>query len=735
MSSQPTRQAEAAPALQEKQDILVIDGMFCAACAASVEATLKKQPGVFDASVNFAADAAVLKWSGEAANDVLNAVRGLGYEAHFVGEHADDSHDRSDPARDFMLRLIIGLFFGMWAMLPMMALYLGVVGADAAMPMAISAALLSLPVMLYSGVPFYRMGVATLRAGVAGIDALILLGVIGSVILSVLNLVQGSSEVYFEVPIALITLQLIARLLDLRVRRRARDAVLEMLEMAPSSLTLVDADGTEREVDLRDVKAGATILVRPGSRLAVDGVVVDGVAEVDRSLFSGESIPVSVARGDDVHAGERVLDAALTVEVSASSGKRRIDSLAKQVRQSLAKKPAWQRLAELAARYFLWVAALAAVVAAVAVFWFTGDAEAAAVRALAVFVIACPCALSLAAPMAGLTAAASGARRGMIIRDLNAATAAADPDRLYLDKTGTLTAGAPVIAAVHPQPGLSESDVLQLAARAERFSEHPIARAITKAVGPAALEEDARADITPGKGIRFRCGNERIDVGKLSWLESLGVELPRLHDSDRTRVGVARGAALAGVIELEDPLRPGMREAVRQLAALGVETHVLSGDAEGAVAKVASALGIQYRSGLSPEDKVDAVEAARADGLVVAFAGDGINDGPALAAADLGIAVDDATDAARTAAAVSFAGATVADIPMLIRLTRKTRRVIRQNLAWAIIYNAVAIPMAMAGWIHPAIAAGAMALSSISIVLNATRARLPARASVPAASD
>ncbi|MDJ0916963.1 MAG: cation-translocating P-type ATPase [Woeseiaceae bacterium] len=725
MSSRPETVPEA---LEDRQDILVIEGMFCAACAASVEATLKKQPGVHDASVNFAADAAVLQWTGEAANDVVAAVQGLGYEAHFVGDHRDSKADKDDPARDMMLRLIIGVFFGMWAMLPMMALYLGIVGQAAAMPMAIAAGVFSLPVLLYSGLPFYRMGIATLRAGVAGIDALILLGVIGSVILSILNLVQGSSEVYFEVPIALIVLQLIARLLDLRVRRRARDAVLELLEMAPSSLTLIDDDGSEREVTLKEAKAGARVLIRPGSRLAIDGRIVDGRAEVDRSLFSGESIPVSVGKGDDVHAGERVLDAALTVEITASSGKRRIDSLAKQVRQSLAKKPAWQKVADLAARYFLWVAAAASVAAAVGVYLFTGNAESAAVRALAVFVIACPCALSLAAPMAGLTASASAARFGMIIRDLNAATAAANPERLFLDKTGTLTEGHPVIVAVHPEQGFDTNEVVRLAARAERFSEHPIARAIVAASGGELPAEDLRTSVEPGNGIRWRTADESIDVGKLSWLAGLDVAIPDVEESAATRVGVAHNGRLAGVIELDDPVREGMAEAIACLSDMGVDTCILSGDSEGPVSRVAGVLGVDHHAGLSPEDKVSTVEGAREDGLVVAFAGDGINDGPALAAADLGIAVDDATDAARTAAAVSFTGASVADIPKLIRLTRKTRRVIRQNLTWAIIYNAVAIPMAMLGFVHPAIAAAAMALSSISILLNATRARLPASA-------
>ncbi|MGB5735318.1 MAG: HAD-IC family P-type ATPase, partial [Thiohalocapsa sp.] len=478
---------EAAERGRRRQDVLVIEGMFCAACAASVEATLRKQPGVDDASVNFAADAAVLDWSGEAANDLLAAVEGLGYRARFAGDGSELAKDPYDPARDFNLRLIIAVFFGMWAMLPSVARYLEVVGTDSARPLAVAAGLLTLPVVLYSGWPFYRMGVATLRTGVAGIDALVFLGVLGSLILSGLNLARGSSEVYFEVPIALITLQLIARLLDLRVRRRARDAVLGLLELAPSELLKVDAAGKQTAVLLNEVKVGDLILVKPGSRIAIDGVVTDGRAELDRSLLSGESQPVETSAGDFVNAGERVLDGALTIEVSATAGKRRIDSLAKQVRQALAKKPAWQRVAELVARYFLWGSAVAALISLIAVYAAGGSIEAASVRALAVFVIACPCALSLAAPLAGLSASAAAARMGMIVRDLNAATSAARPDRLFVAKTGTLTLGHPAVRTVYPFGDADESDVVRAAALAEDASEHPIALAI-RAVADVAVD-------------------------------------------------------------------------------------------------------------------------------------------------------------------------------------------------------------------------------------------------------
>lgn len=690
--------------------------MFCAACAASVEATLRKQPGVNEISVNFAADAAVVDWDGEAKSALLDAVASLGYRGYFIGDAQDKGHAGGDAERGFTLRLVVAVFFGMWAMLPTVALYIGGLANTSAYLLAVAVAVFSLPVIAYSGTPFYRMGIATLRSGVAGIDALVSLGVAGAVALSAWNLARGSSDVYFEVAIALITLQLVARLLDLRVRRRARDAVLGLLQSAPTTVRVEHEDGSQRLVPLNEARPGARVRLRPGDRIAVDGVVLEGLAEIDRTLISGESRPVLVSPGDRVHAGERLLDAALLIEVTATTGKRRIDSLAQQIRKSLAAKSAWQRVAELIARYFLWGSAGAALVTGVALVLLDAGLETAAVRALAVFVIACPCALSLAAPLAGLLACAAAARRGMIIRDLSATTGAAVPERLFLDKTGTVTRGRPRVETVHALAGRSDSDVLAVAALAERYSEHPIAAAICAAAGNLPVRPgDTRA--VPGFGVTWRAGEEVIRVGKPAWFD----DAPQLPVTVLTRVLVEHCGQVIGAIDLDDALREGIEHAVERLRERGVEIVILSGDRAAAVRRVADLLGVRWEADLTPENKLARIEEAKAAGRVVAFAGDGLNDGPALAAADLGIAVEGATDAARNAAAVAFTTGGVADLPELFALTRRTRRVIYQNLGWAIAYNGVAIPAAMLGYVHPAIAAAAMALSSIAIVLNSLR--------------
>src|SRR6056297_1994331 len=715
-----------------RRDVLTVDGMFCAACAASVEAVLTRQPGVASASVNFAADAAVVEWQPGVHDTapLVDAVRRLGYETRLIGEESGANPGVNDPARDLGLRLVVALFFGMWAMLPSIVLYLDVVTDPASRyGLALAAGLFSLPVVLYAGVPFYRMGIATLRHGIAGVDALVTVGVAGSLVLSGTALLAGSADVYFEVAVALVTLQLVARLLDLRVRRKARDAVVGLLELAPTTLTVVHEDGVARRAVLKEVKPGDTVRVGSGERVAVDGRIVAGRARIDRSLLTGESDPVRLGPDDSLHAGERVIDGACDVVVTASAGQRRIDGLARQVREMLATRPGWQRAADTVARHFLGLSVLAAAGGAALVLTAGGTPSEAAVRALAVFVIACPCALSLAAPIAGLTASAAAARRGIILRDLNAVTGAAVPDRLFMDKTGTLTLGRPAVVAVHTFAGADEREVLRAAAMAEHASPHPIARALAAAAEKAGICAAALAAAggelreSPGRGVRWSRGGESIDVGSIDWLRAGGIDMPALPGTAATRSGVARNGRLIGVVDLEDALRPGVEEAIRALRSRGLAPVILSGDGAGPVARIGARLGCEAHAGLTPEDKVRRIEDCRRSGARTAFVGDGINDGPALAAADLGVAVGQATDAARSAAAVSLVEADARALPALFNLTRRARRIVRENLAWAIAYNGVAIPAAMAGWVHPAVAALAMALSSVTIVLNALRAR------------
>jgi Cu+-exporting ATPase len=382
------------------------------------------------------------------------------------------------------------------------------------------------------------------------------------------------------------------------------------------------------------------------------------------------------------------------------------------------------------ARHFLLLATAAAGLGAAIALAGGADAMQAAERALAVFVVACPCALSLAAPLPGLVAARRGAEQGILLRDLRAITSGAAVDVAFVDKTGTLTTGRPSVGALRPASGVSAQTLLRCAAVAELRSRHPFAAAIVAEARAAGLElappGRARFESLPARGVRLSSVEGTVRVGSSTWLASEGLDPPSVASGDVSRVWVAKDATMLGAIELHDALRPGAAQAVAQLRALGVRVVLLSGDARGPVEALARQLGVEGRARCTPEDKVEAVEAARAAGATTAFVGDGLNDGPAIAAAELGIAVEEALDGARTASAVALLQGGIERVPAVLALTRGARRILRQNVAWALLYNACAVPAALAGFVHPAVAAVAMALSSITVALNAQRVPGPA---------
>lgn len=707
----------------------MIDGMFCGGCAATLEHRLASLPGVEQASVDLASGAALLRWHpGEADRTAaFQLVASLGYHARQPDEEPGKAA-RNNNERSLQLDLIIALFFGMWAMLPSIGLYLDAAPTPRiANGLAWAAAIASVPVIVYSGRAFYVMAWSTLRAGAAGIDALVALGVLGAVVLSAVSLAQGGAEVYFEVAIALITAQLLARLIQLKLARAGRDAVARLLDLAPPRVARITDDGFTEIIAVSAVGAGDLLLVEAGETVAVDGVVDSADVQVDRSLLSGESSPVRLVRGDDVCAGEVVADGPLRLRVTVPAGERRIDQLSRQVRSLLMQKPDWQRAVDTVARYFLLLAAAAAALGAALAALAGGDAVAIAERALAVFVIACPCALSLAAPLAGLGATRRAADSRILLRDLRVLTWVKQIDRLFVDKTGTLTQGRPAVTSLLPVDGTSDRELLAAAALVEKESRHPYAAAIVDAARAMKIavvdDRDDKRRTVVGGGVQLESGNGTLRVGSSEWLAAEGISVPQLNDAGATRVWVSTDHRVLGAIDLDDPLRAGAVAAINALKRSGIQVTMLSGDAEAPVARLARQLGIEGVARCSPEDKVRAIEAANAQGAVTAFVGDGLNDAPAIAAAEFGVAVENAVDSATTASAATLVHGGVERVPELLSLVRSSSVVLRQNIVWAVLYNAVAVPAALVGWVHPAVAAIAMAASSISIVLNSARIR------------
>lgn len=720
---------------QATQDLFMIDGMFCAGCAASLEKRLGALQGVEDVAVDLAAGAALLRWAPGKKNvkAVAQTADALGYSARHPDTPASLSGS-PDPGRKLQFRLAIALFFGMWTMLPSIALYLNAAPTpEFANLLAWSAAVASSPVVIFAGLPFYAMAVKTLRAGVAGMDALVSLGVLGALALSALSLAQAGADVYFEVAVALITLQLLARLIQFNVARTGRDALARLIDLTPSRVLRIDAHGRAEMLAVSGIEAGDVLIAEPGETLALDGVVEYGEARLGRHLLTGESQAVRVTSGDSVYAGEIVIEGPLRMSVEALSGKRRIDALAQQVRTLLMRKPDWQRSVDIVARHFLFLAAIAAGVGALLAAFSGADAMGIAERALAVFVIACPCALSLAAPLAGLSATRRAVDAEILLRDFGVFSRAPRINAVFLDKTGTLTEGRPTVESLNPSTGVEERELLSVAAFVEQQSRHPFAIAIVHAASMADCHKDienrvgtdaahaAQRRTSVGNGVSAEVAGMMLRVGSAEWFAREDLVCPSAAGGEFSRVWVARDEQILGTIDLDDRLRDGAMGAITELKRRGFAIKVLSGDAEEPVARVCKQLGIEGVARCSPEEKVAQVEWASETGSGTAFIGDGLNDGPAIAAADLGVAIEDALDNARTASAATLLRGGVERLPQLLAIVASAGRVLRQNVCFAIIYNAVAVPAAILGWVHPAVAAVAMAASSITIVVNSLR--------------
>lgn len=685
-------------------------------------------PGIVDVQVNLAARTlAVEREEGSSPPDVPGAVRRAGYGAIPVAPLPASSagEQRQEPEVVWLqIRLAVAIFFGMSAMLPSIVVYLGAVdAAEARVHWALAAAsgALSVPVVFFSGWPFLTRALSSVRRLAPGMDLLVASGALATFVYSVVVLARGSSAVYFDTAAGIVTFLLIGRLLESLARKRSLNAVDLLHALSPSAAHLLQVDGGVTDVETESVATGARILVRPGERVPLDGRVVSGTSHLDRSLLTGESMPVSVGEGDAVEAGTLNQRGALILDVTRAVGERALDRIAGMVDELLARRAPMQALADRVAARLTLVALIVAVLTGIALLLWGRGVELALLRSVSILVIACPCALGLATPMAVLVAAGRAARRGILFRDAATIERTADVTAVLLDKTGTLTQGRPAVVDVLPQGAWSAEDVLASAAIAESGSEHPIARAVVARMAPK--YEHGEAHVIPGGGVVWRAETGRtIRVGTGAFLEAEGVSGVREPARCSTVAHVAVDEEWLGTIVVADPVRPEAAAAITDLRALGVRVALVSGDSDAPTQDVAARVGItEVSSACSPDDKAEYVAAARRTGDVVAFVGDGLNDGPALAAADVGIAVSGATDVASAAAGVTLRAGGVERLVEALELARATRRTMRQNLGWAIGYNAVAIPFAGAGLVPPSFAALAMAASSLSVIANSMR--------------
>ena len=689
---------------------LSITGMTCASCAGRVERALGKVPGVAAVAVNLASEQALI--TGPAAVAALvAAVEKAGYGATLT-----DDGPAVTPAGPSALPVILACLLTAPLLLPML---LAPFGVAIMLPVPLALALAA-PIQFWLGRPFYRSAWAATRAGVGSMDQLVVLGTSAAWGLSLYDLATGVPDLYLEPAAAIVSFVLIGKYLEARAKRHTRDAVTALAALRPATARVIDGD-QEIERPIGALVRGDRIRVRPGERLPADGVIRDGRAGLDEAVLTGESRPVERGPGDPVVAGALDLDGALEIEVTALGRDSALGRILTQVETAEATKAPVQRLVDRVSGIF--VPAVLAIGLATMLGWgLAGAAPSVAIlRGIAVWVIACPCALGLATPAALVAAFGAAARHGILLKDPAALEAAHRITLVAFDKTGTLTEGRPALTDIVALDG-DAAGALRLAAALQRGSEHPLGRALSAAVTGAVPDStDFRA--LPGigveariEGVAYAIGTDRLLTGPVPGL--LSDAAARL--AGQTLSWLVRDGSPIALFAFADRLRDGAVEAVTRLQALGVEVALLTGDSEGSAQAVARAAGIaQAQAQLLPADKGAAIAAWQRQGKQVAMVGDGINDAPALAQATLGIAIADGTDIAVAAAGASIRDAgRVAD---LLALSRASWAIIQQNLAWAFGFNLIGIPLAASGLLSPTLAAAAMAGSSVAVVTNALR--------------
>ncbi|MCY1260638.1 heavy metal translocating P-type ATPase [Metapseudomonas sp. CR1201] len=710
---------------------LAIGGMTCASCAGRVERALRKVPGVAQVSVNLASERAHLELFGQVDSAALiRAVEGAGYSASRVDEtrpSVDDAEARLSRER---WAVLLALALALPLVVPMLLEWFG---GHWMLPAWVQF-VLATPVQFILGARFYRAAWKAVKAGTGNMDLLVAIGTSAGYGLSLYQwwaTPPGQMpHLYFEASAVVIALVLLGKYLESRAKRQTSAAIRALEALRPERATRL-REGREEEVAIAALQLGDLLVVKPGERFPADGEVSEGQSHADEALISGESLPVPKQPGDRVTAGAINGEGRLLVRTTALGGETVLARIIRLVEDAQAAKAPIQKLVDKVSQVF--VPAVLLIAFATLVGWLLAGAgiETALINAVAVLVIACPCALGLATPTAIMAGTGVAARHGILIKDAEALEVAHAVQAVAFDKTGTLTSGSPRIAHLMARNG-DEGELLQLAGALQRGSEHPLARAVLDACAERNLEAPTvdASQALAGRGIQGRVNGRLLALGNRRLLDEQ--HLPPGDLADPAKAWEAEGRTLSWLLELEperrvlglfafgDTLKDGAADAVAALRQRAIRSHLITGDNRGSARVVAEALGIEsVHAEVLPADKAATVAELKANGAVVAMVGDGINDAPALAAADVGIAMGGGTDVAMHAAGITLMRGDPRLVPAALDISRRTYAKIRQNLFWAFIYNLIGIPLAAAGLLSPVVAGAAMALSSVSVVSNA----------------
>lgn len=739
---------------------LPLVGMTCANCANTIERALNKVDGVIEATVNFASERAAITYApGTTSREQLvAAVRKAGYDVveTEAGEELEDAEAAAREAeiRHQWQRLIVGLIFSVPLVVLTMGRDFGLIGEWAHAPWVNWLFLaLATPVQFWVGWDYYTGAYKALRNGSANMDVLVAMGTSVAYVYSTIVLVATSifktdalgTFVYFETAAAIITLIVLGKLLEVRAKGRTSEAIKKLMGLQAKTARVV-RDGQELDIPIAEVVKGDVVIVRPGEKIPVDGLVIEGHSAVDESMITGESMPVEKKTGDEVIGATINKQGLLKFEATKVGKETALSQIIRLVEQAQGSKAPIQRLVDQISAYFV-PAVIAIALVTLGIWWATDAFVPALIRLTAVLVIACPCAMGLATPTSIMVGVGKGAENGILFKNSAALEQAHKLTAIVLDKTGTITKGEPAVTDVvtSNQSAVNSEELLRLAASAERGSEHPLGEAIVRSAQEKglALSEPAGFEGIAGHGIAAEVDGHKVLVGNLRLMQREQVHLnglepkaQQLQNQAKTAMWLAVDGQASAIIGVADVIKEGSKEAIAAMHKLGLTVAMMTGDNEATAKAIAAEVGIdRVFAEVLPGDKASNVAQMQAEGYKVAMVGDGINDAPALAQADVGIAIGTGTDVAMEAADVTLMRGDLRSVPQAIKLSKATMRNIKENLGWAFGYNTVLIPVAAGAlapfdWapeflrqLHPILAAGAMAFSSISVVTNSLRLR------------
>lgn len=738
------------------KQMLKITGMTCAACSARIEKVVGKMEGVDQIAVNLATEKAVVNFDPQVIQlaEIKARIEKAGYgAAEFIDEQVVDE-DRIKKEKEMKVmwtKFIVSAIFAVpllyFAMAPMISDRMPMPGFLAPMehPLnyAIMQILLTIPIIIV-GYKFYTIGYRAIFSRSPNMDSLIAMGTtaaIGYSLYSVYQIIQGDhhavDRLYFETAGVIITLILLGKSLETLSKGRTSEAIKKLMGLAPKTAVVI-RDGKEYEVPIKEVEIGHLILVRPGEKIPVDGTVVNGTTAIDESMLTGESIPVEKQQGDPVYAASINKNGMIQFEATKVGGDTALAQIIKLVEEAQGSKAPIAQMADIVSGYFVPIVFGLAALAFLG-WYISGESLSFALTIfISILVIACPCALGLATPTAIMVGTGKGAEYGILIKGGDALETTHKVDTVVLDKTGTVTEGKPEVTDILTIEGADAQKILQIAASAEKGSEHPLGEAIVKAAEKEALDTVALEDFSaiPGHGISVKIdgkevllGNKKLMNERAISLDTLATDADQLATEGKTPMYIAMEGQLQGIIAVADVVKPSSASAIKKLQDMGISVVMLTGDNQKTAHAIAQTVGIsQVLAEVLPQDKANEVKKLQAAGKKVAMVGDGINDAPALVQADIGIAIGSGTDVAMESANIVLMKSDLMDVPTAIQLSKSTIRNIKQNLFWAFGYNVIGIPIA-AGLLHlfggpllnPMFAAAAMSLSSVSVLTNALR--------------